>query len=376
VFKNVAANCNVLRPWMLQPKKKNQDKKVVVACSKVAQGVEERCQMVRCVMVFSCWLTWVQARCRALRVRTGRTVLLCAPVCGNALRWVAPKFRYINIYDNRYVNMNKCVYKDKCIWNIRECIKAKANHSYEQNKDTVTRAAADGEKGNTTIDRATCLCIRCSIVYGQVERSRDGGISDARGIFDGSGSVARGSFDGSVASDTTRNRAVACADCGIRVAHGADCGIGVAEVSDGGCSVEGSSSMDDAPEATRNHAVEGVNGSIDVAHGADCGIGVAHGSDGSRSVEGRSSVADASEATRNHAVEGTNGSIGVAHGANSGIGVAHSSDGRCSVDGSSSVDDASESTRDHAVEGANLIIWLKAWEITQLRMRIWRMTNQ
>jgi len=92
-------------------------------------------------------------------------------------------------------------------------------------------------------------------------------------------------------------------------------------------------------------------------------------------VEGRSSVGDASEATRNHAVEGANGSIGVAHGANSGIGVAHGSDGRCSVDGSSSVDDASETTRDYAVEGANLLIRLKAWEIIQLRMQIWRMTS-
>jgi len=93
-------------------------------------------------------------------------------------------------------------------------IRAKVNRSYEQNKDTSTRAVADGEKGNTTVDRATCLCICCSIVYGQVERTRDGGISNARGSFDGSGSVARGSFDGSVASDTTTNRAVACADCG------------------------------------------------------------------------------------------------------------------------------------------------------------------
>jgi len=74
------------------------------------------------------------------------------------------------------------------------------------------------------------LCTRCSIVYRQVERSRDGCISYARGSFDGSWSIARGSFDGSVASDTMRNRAVACADCGIRVAHGADCGIGVAEL--------------------------------------------------------------------------------------------------------------------------------------------------
>jgi len=49
--------------------------------------------------------------------------------------------------------------------------------------------------------------------------------------------------------------------------------------------------------------------------------------------------------------------------------------GRDSIDGSRSVDDASEITRDHAVEGANLIMWLKVWEITQLRIRIWRMIS-
>ena len=42
--------------------------------------------------------------------------------------------------------------------------------------------------------------------------------------------------------------------------------------------------------------------------GEDGGIGVAHGSDDSCSVEGSSSVDDASEAMRNHAVEGANGS--------------------------------------------------------------------
>ena len=90
------------------------------------------------------------------------------------------------------MNRNKYVNKDKCIWNIGECIKAKVNYSCEQDKDTSARAAADGEIENTTVDRATCLCIRCSIVYGQVKKSRDGGISDARGSFDGSGSGARG----------------------------------------------------------------------------------------------------------------------------------------------------------------------------------------
>jgi len=49
--------------------------------------------------------------------------------------------------------------------------------------------------------------------------------------------------------------------------------------------------------------------------------------------------------------------------------------GEDGLDDSSSADDASETTRDHAVEGANLILRLKAWEITQLRIRIWRMTS-
>ena len=48
---------------------------------------------------------------------------------------------------------------------------------------------------------------------------------------------------------------------------------------------------------------------------------------------------------------------------------------RDSVDGSGSADDASESTRNHTFEGANFIMLLKAWEITDLRMRIWRMTS-
>jgi len=48
---------------------------------------------------------------------------------------------------------------------------------------------------------------------------------------------------------------------------------------------------------------------------------------------------------------------------------------RDSVDGSGSADDASESTRNHTVEGANLTMPLKASEIKELRMRIWRMTK-
>jgi len=68
-------------------------------------------------------------------------------------------------------------------------MKANFNNLYEQNNDISTSAVADKEKGNTTVDRATCVCIRCSIVFGQVERSQEGGISVARGSFDGSGSV-------------------------------------------------------------------------------------------------------------------------------------------------------------------------------------------
>ena len=48
---------------------------------------------------------------------------------------------------------------------------------------------------------------------------------------------------------------------------------------------------------------------------------------------------------------------------------------RKSVDGNGSADDASESTRTRTVEGANFIMQLKAWEIKELRMRIWRMTS-
>jgi len=48
---------------------------------------------------------------------------------------------------------------------------------------------------------------------------------------------------------------------------------------------------------------------------------------------------------------------------------------RDSFDGSGSADDASESMRNHTVDGANLIMLLKAWEIKELRMRIWPMTS-
>jgi len=93
-------------------------------------------------------------------------------------------------------------------------MKAKANHWYEQNKERRTGADGDGKKGNQKVERATFLCIRCSIVYGQVERSRDGGTSVARGSVDGSGSVDD-------ASEATRNCAVGGADCGVGVARNA-----------------------------------------------------------------------------------------------------------------------------------------------------------
>jgi len=88
-------------------------------------------------------------------------------------------------------------------------MKAKANHWYEQNKERRTGADGDGKKGK---QKVTFLCIRCSIVYGQVERSRDGGTSVARGSVDGSGSVDD-------ASEATRNCAVGGADCGVGVAR-------------------------------------------------------------------------------------------------------------------------------------------------------------
>jgi len=168
---------------------------------------------------------WVDACCSVLCVRTGQTALLCAAVCYNALKWVASKFRYINIYDNRYVNRNRCVYKDKCIWDIGDCMKAKVNYLCEQNKDISTGAVAEREKGNTLLNRATCVCIRCSIVFRQVERSREGGISVACGTFDGSGSI-----DG--ASKAMRNCAIAVegANGGVGVAHVADDAAGEALV--------------------------------------------------------------------------------------------------------------------------------------------------
>ena len=45
------------------------------------------------------------------------------------------------------------------------------------------------------------------------------------------------------------------------------------------------------------------------------------------------------------------------------------------LDGSGSADDASNSTINHTVDGVNLRMRLKAWEIKELRMRIWRMTS-
>jgi len=181
VLKHVADHCKVLRQWMLLPKKKNKDTKVVLACSKVVWTVTEWCQMFRCVIVRLGWWNLVQARCSVLCVGTGQTMLLCAAVCCYVLRWVASKFRHINIHDNRYVNRNKCVYKGKCIWDIRKCMKSKVNHLYEQIKDISTGAVAYGLKGNPIIDRATFLCSGCTIFYGQVQKSRDSGFVECTG---------------------------------------------------------------------------------------------------------------------------------------------------------------------------------------------------
>ena len=60
-------------------------------------------------------------------------------------------------------------------------MKVKVNHLYEQNEDMNTGAVADGEKRNTTVDRTTCLYSRCTIVYGQVQKSRDSGCVEGTG---------------------------------------------------------------------------------------------------------------------------------------------------------------------------------------------------
>jgi len=44
-------------------------------------------------------------------------------------------------------------------------------------------------------------------------------------------------------------------------------------------------------------------------------------------------------------------------------------------DGGHGAADTSEATRNRAVDGANLIMRLKPWKITQLRIRIWRITS-
>ena len=62
-------------------------------------------------------------------------------------------------------------------------MKVKVNNSglYEQNEDMNTGAVADGEKGNTTVDRTTCLYSRFTIVYGQVQKSQDSGCVEGTG---------------------------------------------------------------------------------------------------------------------------------------------------------------------------------------------------
>jgi len=110
------------------------------------------------------------------------TYALSCAVCRNVLLWVASKFSHIDIYDDRYVNRNKCVYKEKCILDIGKCMEAKVNHLYEQNKHISTGAVADREKGHTSGDMATCLCSCCTIVYGQVQKSRESGCDEGTGI--------------------------------------------------------------------------------------------------------------------------------------------------------------------------------------------------
>jgi len=87
------------------------------------------------------------------------------------------------------------------------------------------------------------------------------------------------------------------------------------------------------------------------------------------------SVDDTSETAGNRAVEGANGGVGIAHVAGSGSCVAYGSDSSGSVDGSGSIDDTAETAGNlnNAAEGANLIMRIKLWEITRLRIRIWRM---
>ena len=104
-------------------------------CSKVAQGVTERCQRFQCVIVCSGWLKRVSARFCMLYMVTGRTVLLCAELCCNILKYVASNLRYVNIYDNRYLNRNGCVHKDKFIWDTGECMKVEVNHLYDRRKE-------------------------------------------------------------------------------------------------------------------------------------------------------------------------------------------------------------------------------------------------
>ena len=58
-------------------------------------------------------------------------------------------------------------------------MEAKVNHLYEQNKHISTGAVADREKGHTSGDMATCLCSCCTIVYGQVQKSRESGCDEA-----------------------------------------------------------------------------------------------------------------------------------------------------------------------------------------------------
>jgi len=75
---------------------------------------------------------------------------------------------------------------------------AKVNHVYDQNKNISTGAVADEEKDNTKVDRATCLCSRCTIVYSQVQKSRDSGCDEGTGdgnVYGSSSSEVHGEED-------------------------------------------------------------------------------------------------------------------------------------------------------------------------------------
>jgi len=239
-------------------------------------------------------------------------------------------------------------------------MKAKVNHLYEQNEDISTGAVAYREKGNTTVGRATYLCIRCSIVYGQVERSRDGGISVARGSFDGSGSVARGSLD-SVALLRLRESA----QLHVRIAASELLMVWMVAMASLNLVMAAVVLMAAAVSMTLLKLQDTTQ--LKVRTVASTLHFVRTGSLASLMVVMTAVVLRAAAVLMtllklwNHAVEGVNVTIGVAHGADGGIGVAHSSDDSCRVEGSSSVDDASEAMRNQLKVRTVALHWRCLW---------------